>query len=647
MRKQMFVLIVLFLSLVVYSAGYGQDPDRYPIIVEAESGALGSEFNNLQSGDAQYITISTDYDETSGTANYPGENRTASYDVTFPDTGTYDIFVRVLVGFGGYNDDSFFYGNGFGEKNSTNANDWILSNGLASAGFSNSDDVVRDPGGQGSNVWKWINLSRNAYQAESRDFTIDNPDDLTRNFSIGARENGLDIDKFAFGKSKLYFTVENLDSVQAGSLTDPTDIFEPPAREPLAQGKSKYFGNVWSQSQLYRFTEYWNQVIPGNPGKWGSVEGTRDNMNWGPLDAAYALAKDNGFPYRHHVLIWGNQQPEWIETLPPEEQLEEIEEWFAAVAERYPEIDVLEVVNEPLHDPPNQNDNGGGNYINALGGNNDLYGTGWDWVIKAFELAKEYFPASTMLILNDYSIPNSTSTTTAYLEIVNILLGRDLIDGIGVQGHAFSTRGSMSTVSSNLDRLAETSLSIIVTEMNIDGGSGTGVNAPTEEDQLNEYMRIFPTFWEHPGVVGISLSGWRPGMGNSEAILINTNGSERPAMEWLSAYVDTANGEASSSVKRLASLPDEFYVFDNYPNPFNPVTTIKYSVPLQSRIRITIYNALGREIRSLVDEIKQPGQYEIMWDGRDSTGSAVTSGLYFCRIENGESSRMIKLTLLK
>jgi len=70
-------------------------------------------------------------------------------------------------------------------------------------------------------------------------------------------------------------------------------------------------------------------------------------------------------------------------------------------------------------------------------------------------------------------------------------------------------------------------------------------------------------------------------------------------------------------------------------------------VPLQSRIRITIYNALGREIRSLVDEIKQPGQYEIMWDGRDSTGSAVTSGLYFCRIENGESSRMIKLTLLK
>jgi endo-1,4-beta-xylanase len=75
------------------------------------------------------------------------------------------------------------------------------------------------------------------------------------------------------------------------------------------------------------------------PGKWGSVEGTRDNMNWGPLDAAYNLAKDNGWPFRFHVLVWGSQQPTWITSLSAEEQLEEIEEWFTLVAERYPDID--------------------------------------------------------------------------------------------------------------------------------------------------------------------------------------------------------------------------------------------------------------------------------------------------------------------
>lgn len=75
-------------------------------------------------------------------------------------------------------------------------------------------------------------------------------------------------------------------------------------------------------------------------------------MNWSTLDAAYELARTNGFPFRFHVLVWGNQQPGWIEALSSEEQLEEIEEWFSLVAERYPEIDYLEVVNEPLHDPP-------------------------------------------------------------------------------------------------------------------------------------------------------------------------------------------------------------------------------------------------------------------------------------------------------
>ena len=57
-------------------------------------------------------------------------------------------------------------------------------------------------------------------------------------------------------------------------------------QSPIAQGKPKWLGNIYSSAQVTDFTEYWNQVTPENAGKWGSVEGTRDVFNWGQLDAA-------------------------------------------------------------------------------------------------------------------------------------------------------------------------------------------------------------------------------------------------------------------------------------------------------------------------------------------------------------------------
>src|SRR5690606_17827018 len=147
-------------------------------------------------------------------------------------------------------------------------------------------------------------------------------------------------------------------------------------QNPIADGQDKWLGNVCCGSQLTDFTDYWNQVTPENAGKWGSVEGTRDNMNSGGLNSVYNLAKDNGFPFRFHVLVWGNQQPSWIESLDSAQQREEIEEWFQWVADNYPDLDYVEVVNEPLHDPPAGATNG--NYIDALGGSGPV-GSKEEW----------------------------------------------------------------------------------------------------------------------------------------------------------------------------------------------------------------------------------------------------------------------------
>ena len=190
--------------------------------------------------------------------------------------------------------------------------------------------------------------------------------------------------------------------------------------------------------------------------------------------------------------------------LPAEEQLVEIKKWFAAVAERYPNIKWLQVVNEPLHDPPDcahsanqgNNCNASGNYARALGGANGTDGTGWDWILNAFRLAKQYFP-NTKLMLNDYSITNSDSATTQYLQIINILKRENLLDVIGEQGHAFSTTGNMAVHKANLDRLAATGIPIQITELDIDGQAAGGVAG--DEVQLRNYRRIVPVFWEHPG----------------------------------------------------------------------------------------------------------------------------------------------------
>jgi hypothetical protein len=226
-----------------------------------------------------------------------------------------------------------------------------------------------------------------------------------------------------------------------------------------------------------------------------------------------------------HALIWGNQQPAWIEAMPQEQQRAEIEEWFAAVATRYPDIDFIDVVNEPLHDPPDGP--GDGNYIGALGGAGD---SGWDWVIEAFKMARRHFPAA-KLGINEFSVTNNTADARRYLGIVALLQAEGLIDTIGVQGHAFSTRVPNSVTTANLDLLATAGLPIYVTELDIDG--------PTDEVQLMDYQRIFPVFWEHPAVRGITLWGYRPGHWRTAqgAYIVHANGAERPAMVWLQGYV--------------------------------------------------------------------------------------------------------------
>lgn len=507
-----------------------------PVIVEAESASISSAYSVGTAEGATYVTIVNDSPGFGPPATADGA---LTYSVTFPAAGNYDLYARFRVGPGGGSDDSFYVGNGFGNKVGTG--EWVLINQVDGGGYTTPADTVRNGGPATTNVFKWFRITGFAGPAT---WTVP-ADNLTQTLSIGGRETGNFIDKFAFGHQGSWYTVNNLDTGSAATGTPPPPPPPPytPPGPPIATGKSKYLGSAHSPAQTANFAAYWNQVTPENGGKWASVEGTRDVMNWTEADAAYQMARTNGFTFKWHVLFWGNQQPEWLQNLPPAEQLEEIREWLAAIAERYPDLEQIEVVNEPLHDPPlavntppGQSCGGCGNYYEALGG---AGATGWDWIVTAFTLAREYFP-NAKLMLNDYSIVNDRSATETYVGIVKLLKARRLIDLVGIQGHAFSTTEAapMPNLRANLDYLAhQTWLPIYVTELDIDGND--------DPVQLAGYQKIFPVFWEHPAVRGITLWGYRPGHWRTAqgAWLVYENGAERPAMQWLQRYVQNNRAE--------------------------------------------------------------------------------------------------------
>jgi hypothetical protein len=144
------------------------------------------------------------------------------------------------------------------------------------------------------------------------------------------------------------------------------------------------------------------------------------------------------------------------------------------------------------------------------------------------------------------------------------------------------------------------------------------------------------------------------GMDSSSAINKNS-GAESTIEALLSLYGIENNPYAANEFnkmigiedKEVSAAPDEFTLSNNYPNPFNPVTTINYSLTKYARISIVIYDVLGKKIKTLADDFYGAGSYSIVWNGRDEYGNAVSSGVYFYRITSGNFSQTKNMVLLK
>ena len=283
----------------------------------------------------------------------------------------------------------------------------------------------------------------------------------------------------------------------------------------------KYVGNIDTRGQVRSdFSKYWDQLTPENAGKWGSIEGTRNTMRWTSLDAMHDYAKQNNIPFKQHNFIWGSQQPGWLGGLSQAEQKAEVEEWIRLFCERYPDVQLIDVVNEP---PPHTTPP----YVAALGGSGS---SGYDWIAQAFKWAHQYCP-NAILILNDYNNIEYGNDNAHTIDIVTKIKAAGApITGVGAQAHACGNL-SASTIQANIDKItAQTGLPVYISEYDL--------NIADDNQQKNVMQSQFTMFWNDKNVAGITLWGYIVGstwVANSG--LISSSGTMRPAMTWLMSFL--------------------------------------------------------------------------------------------------------------
>jgi hypothetical protein len=117
------------------------------------------------------------------------------------------------------------------------------------------------------------------------------------------------------------------------------------------------------------------------------------------------------------------------------------------------------------------------------------------------------------------------------------------------------------------------------------------------------------------------------------------------ALWWLLARM--AGWNPGTDVEGKSPAPASFGLSPNFPNPFNPETRIEYAIPCQSRVSLRIFNVQGEVVRSLVDDTREAGSFETVWNGKDDQGRLVESGVYFCKLQAGSRMETGKMTLIR
>ncbi len=300
------------------------------------------------------------------------------------------------------------------------------------------------------------------------------------------------------------------------------------ANAQLSSNPYKFLGNITTRGSVEagggvpQYYTLWNQITCENESKWSSVEGNRGNFNWVGADNAFNYAKQHGFTHKFHALVWGAQYPGWLDNLSAGERFSAMTNWFDHAKAHYETLPMIDVVNEAV----GNHQAGNAMIKETLGGGGK---TGYDWLIKAFEMAYERWPDA-ILIYNDYN--SIQYDIDPYIDLVRTL--RDAgapIDAYGNQSHAVANMSSASLKAALDKQQNALQMPMFITELDI--------NIANDAQQKAQYQQVLPVMWEAPYCAGVTLWGYIHGATWVDNSGLYKNGVERPAMTWIKEYMQT------------------------------------------------------------------------------------------------------------
>ena len=188
---------------------------------------------------------------------------------------------------------------------------------------------------------------------------------------------------------------------------------------------------------------------------------------------------------------------------------------------------------------------------------------------------------------------------------------------------------------------------IITGAVQVSFDEGVEVEGVEPGEGFDEFLMMHTADTEKMEFVfaGALPAGTGPGV--VAQVQVRLAGEDIPLFRLERAELNEQEVSVGLSTSALEILPSNFALMQNYPNPFNPMTTIRYHLPEAVHVSIKVFNLAGQLVRVLEDGMQSAGKHEVVWDGVDDSGQAITNGLYLYRISAGDFRETKKMILLK
>jgi endo-1,4-beta-xylanase len=296
-----------------------------------------------------------------------------------------------------------------------------------------------------------------------------------------------------------------------------------------AEAQGKYFGTEVTGNMINNSTitnlagQQFDMVTPGNEMKWDTTEPSNGSYNFGPGDGIVSFAKAHGMRVRGHNLVWQNQLPSWVSSLPLNQVQQAMESHITTEVSHYKgQIYAWDVVNEPF--------NGDGSFVNDV----FYQAMGSGYIADALRTAHAADPGA-QLYLNDYNIEGENAKSNAMYSLVQSLLAQGVpINGVGLESH-FILGQVPSSMLANMQRFAALGVNVAVTEL--DDRIQLPASTANLNQQATDYATVVSDCLQVSRCVGVSQWGvgdadsWIPGTfpGWGAATMYDQNYQPKPA----------------------------------------------------------------------------------------------------------------------